>query len=240
MAKNWISVKKRNGKRQFFRRRGGGGKARRARRLKYNIQGTLIPDRTCVRLKYARDIKMTLSGIGAVNSLLYRCNSIFDPQEAVAVDPFPLGYKQYEEFYEKYMVIGSKISVTWKSLNQNDETNPQSGNASVAITTIANTSDTITDSNEIMCNNRTTYKNLCLQRPYARISKKFNPKRFFGVSKLLDNQQYGAPFGANPNQEAFWQLSCWNPASDNTARTLYVNVMISYICVLRERKNIGL
>lgn len=210
------------------------------RRRRSNIQGTLIPDRTVVKLKYARDIKMTLSGIGAVSSLLYRCNSIFDPQEAVAVDPFPLGYNEYEKFYTKYMVIGSKITVTWKSLNQNDETNPQSGNATVALTTINDTSGTLTDSNEIMCNNRTSYKNLCLQRPYASITKKFNPKRFFGLSKILDNQQYGANFGANPNQEAFWQLSCWNPASDNTARTLYANVMITYICVLRERKNVPL
>ncbi len=215
-------------------------RAKRRNRLYSNIQGTLIPDRTCVKLKYARDIKMTLNGTGGMTNLLYRCNSIYDPQQATSTDDYPLGYKEYERFYKKYMVIGSKITVTWKSLNQDSNTNPQDRGATVGMTTIADTSGLIVDKNEFMCNNRANYKNVCIQKPYTSITKKFNPKRFFGINKMLDNQQYGADFGANPKEEAFWQLACWNPSADGTSTTLWVNVMISYVCVLRERQNIGL
>lgn len=214
-----------------------------AKRRRYsNVQGTLIPDRTCVTLKYNEDIRIALDGAGNVMSKLFRCNSIYDPNQATAPgQQFPLGYKEYEQFYQKYVVIGSKISVTFKSLNGDDVTNSTKNHATCALTTIASPAGAITDPQELLCNNRTRYTQLMVQSPIKTLTKKFSPKRFFGINKVLDNASYGADFGNNPSQEAFWQVSVYNPAQPGTpAESVFCNIAIKYICVMRERLNIGL
>lgn len=240
MAK-YIHLKTRAGKRMFIKRR---SKAKRnlARRRRFsNVQGTLIPDRTCVTLKYNEDIKILLSGAGNVNSRLFRCNSIYDPNQATAPgQQFPLGYKEYEQFYQKYMVIGSKITVTFKSLNGDDITNSTKNHACCALTTIASPAGAITNPQELLCNNRTKYAQVMVQKPIATLSKNFSPKRFFGINKLLDNASYGADFGNNPSQEAFWQVSVYNPTAPGLDETIFANISIKYVCVMRERVNIGL
>lgn len=212
-----------------------------AKRRFANVQGTLIPDRTCVTLKYNEDLKILLGGAGTINSKLFRCNSIYDPNQATAPgQQHPLGYKEYEQFYQKYMVIGSKITVTFKSLNGDDVTNSLNNHATVAVTTIASPAGLISNPQELLCNNRTSYGQIMTQQPMKRITKKFNPKRFFGITKILDNSKYGADFGNNPSEEAFWQLSVYNPTQATIESTIFVNVSIKYICVMRERLNIGL
>lgn len=236
-------LSKRTMKREYKRaRRAYRKQTKRAARRKYlNVQGTLIPDRTCVTLKYNEDNRIPLQGAGGVSTLLFRCNSIYDPNQATAPgQQFPLGYKEYEQFYQKYVVIGSKITVTFKSLNGDEVTNSTIQHATCAVTTIASPAGAITDSTELLCNNRTTYGQIMTQQPMKKITKKFNPKRFFGINKILDNASYGANFGNNPSQEAFWQVSVYNPTQPAVNSTVFVNVSIKYICVMRERLNIGL
>ncbi len=212
-----------------------------AKRRYYNVQGTLIPDRTCVTLKYNEDTRIPLSGAGAVNTRLFRCNSIYDPNQATAPgQQHPLGYKEYEQFYQKYVVIGSKITVTFKSLNGDDITNSLNNHATCVVTTIASPAGAISDPQELLCNNRSSYQQIMTQQPMKKITKKFNPKRFFGINKILDNSTYGANFGDNPSQEAFWQVSVYNPTQPAIDSTIFLNVSIKYICVMRERLNIGL
>lgn len=239
MVKKYISLKTKAGKRMYIRRK----KRYIAKRRRYsNVQGTLIPDRTCVTLKYNEDIRLPLTGAGTVTTALFRCNSIYDPNQATAPgQQFPLGYKEYEQFYQKYVVIGSKISVTFKSLNGDDVTNSTKNHATCALTTIASPAGTVTNPQELLCNNRTTYTQLMVQNPIKTLRKKFSPKRFFGINKVLDNASYGANFGNNPSQEAFWQISVYNPTQPGTpSETVFCNVSIKYICVMRERLNIGL
>lgn len=239
MAKKFISIKTRAGKRKFIRRKRAGYSKYGRRRLYSNIQGTLIPDRTCVTLKYNEDVRMQLPPGGLVASYLFRCNSIYDPNYT-AIGHQPMGHDQYANFYKKYMVIGSTITVTFKSFASSQATNDPVTNATVAVTTLQGAAGVITNPYELMENNRTTYSNLCVQRPYTKIHKKFSPKRFFGLSKVLDNETYGADFGSNPAEEAIWQIAGWNPTSPGNPTDIYMNVAIKYICVLRERVNLGL
>ncbi len=207
-------------------------------RLPANIQGTLIPDRSYVTLKYNEDIAIAIPVGGAMANYLFRCNSIFDPNQS-GTGHQPLGHDQYANFYKKYMVVGSTITATFKSFDNTDLTNQTPSAFTVGICTIQDTAGVITSSTEFMENNRTTYSNICPQQPYAMVTKRFDPLDFFGLDNILDNEKYGADFGANPEQQAYWQLGLYNPTAPTTAGRVYVNIAIKYTLAVRERVNVG-
>lgn len=206
-------------------------------RNKYSMSaGTLIADRTKVVLNYNDDLVINVNGTTGAN-YLFRTNSIYDPDQS-GIGHQPMGHDQYENFYNRYIVLGSKITCTFKTTEQADATNPDSSFINCGITTIANASETIIDNSDFMENNKATYVQLQAQRPAGTVTKNFSAKRFFGVKNVLDEEDVGAVFGQNPVNGAYWQLRLWNPTSSSATRFAYVNVKIQYICVLRERKKI--
>jgi len=207
-------------------------------RLPANVQGTLVPDRTYVTLKYNEDLAIGVPAGGLMTNYLYRCNSIFDPNQT-GTGHQPLGHDQYANFYKKYVVIGATLTATFKALDNSSLTNPDASNYTVGICTIQDPSDATTSSTEFQENNRTTYANVCAQSPYTMVTKKFNSSEFFGLDKILDNEKYGADFGSNPDQQAHWQIGIFQPSAPTSSGRMYVNIAIKYTLALRERVNVG-
>lgn len=226
--------KKRKGRRNF--RRGGKG-GRRYKVMKYNFQGTGIPDRTKVIMKYNQDINVTVDGTVGAN-YLFRCNSIYDPDQS-GTGHQPLTHDQWQNFYQFYTVIGAKITCRFVAIEDTDITQAVNASTNVGVTTIHSPGDTILSPAEFMENNRTTYGLVCAQKPITSITKKFSAKNFFGYSKVIDEADLGAAFGSNPANEAFWQLKFWPVNANGVNRRVAVNIAIQYICVLRERVNVG-
>lgn len=216
--------------------RSGGYSGRKYYVKKYQNSGTLIADTTKVVMKYAEDINVTVDGTLGAN-YLFRCNSIFDPNQS-GVGHQPLGRDQYSTFYQRYVVVGSKITVRFMAYETGSDTNDSEHITNVGVSTINSTGDTIIVPSEFMENNRTTYGVICPQKPTRSITKMFSAKNFFGVKNVIDEEDLGADFETNPVNEALWQLKFW-PTISGLSRVVSCNVMIQYICVLRERKNIG-
>lgn len=193
--------------------------------------GTTIPDTTVVRLKYCDDIKITVAAAGS--NYLFRSNSIYDPDNS-ATGHQPLGHDQWASFYQRYIVTNSKITVTFKQFASG------AGQTNVGVCLIANVGDTVTNPNDFMENNRTSFGYITEERPIQVISKKFDANKFFGLTNVVDELSCGAAFGSNPVDEAFFQLKMWSADTTSTStRTVLLNVTLTYDCVLRERKNIG-
>jgi hypothetical protein len=227
--------KKRGGRRRNYRRGGKGGRQYRVK--KYASLGTGIPDKTKVIMKYAQDLNVSVDGTVGAN-WLFRCNSIYDPDQSGAGHQ-PLTHDQWSNFYQFYTVVGAKITCRFMADENDADTNNQNHMTNVGISTIHSTGDTILSPTEFMENNRTTYGTVCPQKPILGITKKFSAKNFFGYKNVIDETDLGAAFGNNPNNEAFWQLKFWPTLANGVTRNVSVNVMVQYICVLRERKNVG-
>ena len=227
--------KKRRGRRNY-RRGGKGGRAYRVK--KYASLGTGIPDKTKVIMKYAQDINVDVDGTVGAN-WLFRCNSIYDPDQSSLLGHQPMCADEWALFYQFYTVIGAKITCRFMADENGSDTNNQNHMTNVGITTIHATGDTINSPSEFMENNRTTYGTICPQKPILGITKKFSAKNFFGYKNVIDESDLGASFNNNPANEAFWQLKFWPTYANGISRNVSVNVMIQYICVLRERRNVG-
>ncbi|WP_445779495.1 hypothetical protein [Shewanella sp.] len=195
--------------------------------------GTTIPDTTVVRLKYCDDLTITVPNSPVGTNYLFRCNSIFDP-DFTGTGHQPLGHDQWSQFYERYVVTKATLTATFKSTygEVNQPTN-------VGVCLIANTSAAITSADNFAENNRTTYGYVCRDLGMTRITKVFKPNDFFGNENIIDDDEKGALFGANPIDGAYWQLKMWHPSQGfPVAAPLFVNVAITYECVLRERKEL--
>lgn len=223
-------------RRVIKRRRRNRGRGYPRRKGFLNV-GKLLPDKTMVTLKYAEDIDLVVPSVGS--DYYFRCNSIYDPNQ-VAIGHQPMGHDEYAMFYDKYCVVGAKLSVRFVAMESNSDTQDENHITNVGVCTIDNM-DGIIDPRAFMENNRTTYSVVSPQRPNAVIRKKFSAKRFFGKNKVVDDHTLSASFGNNPSNEAVWQIKAWPASPENIfTRTLALNVMIQYICVLKERKNLGL
>lgn len=232
MAKKYY--RRRKGRRNY--RKGGKG-GRRYYAKKYNNVGTLIADTTKVHMKYAEDINVTVNGtLGA--DYLFRCNSIHDPNQS-GVGHQPLGHDQYANFYKRYTVVGAKITVRFVGGTVSGSTVDPNAITNVGITTIDDTGSSIIQPTEFMENNRTTYGLIQPQRPSHTITKYFSAKEFFGIKNVVDDDTLSAPFGSNPQNGALWQLKFWPDPNGQSDRRVACNVMIQYVCVLRERMPIG-
>jgi len=221
--------------RRNFRKAGKGG--RRYYAKKYNNVGTLIADTTKIHMKYAEDVIVNVNGtLGS--DYLFRCNSIFDPNQSGAGHQ-PMGHDEYARFYKRYVVVGSKITVRFVGATVSGSTVDPNAITNVGITTIDDTGSNILLPSEFMENNRTTYGVIQPQRPSHTITKYFSAKEFFGVKNAVDDDTLFAGFGQNPQNGALWQLKFWPDQAGASDRRVSINVMIQYICVLRERQPIG-
>jgi len=168
-----------------------------------------------------------------------RCNSIYDPNMS-AIGHQPMGHDQYASFYDRYCVVGAKLSVRVVANENSSDTQNQHHITNFGVTTIASSGDSIVDTRAFMENNRTSYGVISPQRPNAKLSKKFSAKRFFGKKKPVDDSTLCSVFGNNPTNEAIWQIKFWPGSPGNlSTRTVSMNLMIQYICILKERKNLG-
>ncbi len=188
-------------------------------------------------MKYAEDIMVSVDGNIGTN-YLFRCNSIFDPNQS-GTGHQPMGHDQYANFYKRYTVVGSKITVRFVGGTVSGSTVDPNAITNVGITTIDDTGSSIVNPTDFMENNRTTYSLIQPQKPTTTITKYFSAKEFFGVKNVVDDDTLTSFFGGNPQNGALWQLKFWPDKAGQSDRRVTINVMIQYICVLRERQPIG-
>lgn len=74
-------------------------------------QSTLVPDRMILKMSYKDNISLNYTS----GELVYhdmRLNSIYDPDVAITTGHQPLGYDQWQVFYNKYRVFKAQVKIT--------------------------------------------------------------------------------------------------------------------------------
>lgn len=162
----------------------------------------------------------------------FRANSVYDPDAALGGST-ATGFSQWSQFYQKYTVVGSRMSL--RILDQDtgtsgtgtvnglygitlrDSAAPVSPPSQVALITDADAVHTGWDS----------------WHASAKVSKSFNSSKYFGVENLLDNNELsgstGTTLGANPGRECFYYM--WisqAPGTGAASQPTLVQVFITY------------
>lgn len=216
-----------------------GGRKVRYRRKRGRLVGKMYrpifyagqPPSKLVRMRYVDQLSLN-AGIGAIAGHTFRANSIFDPDQSGAGHQ-PMGHDQWTTFYNHYVVLGSKITVTFS--------NEDSGDPMLA-GVLLNDDTTLTSSSvtSIIENGKGRYCHLdTAGGPGVRTCvEKFSAKRFFKCD-VKDRTDLKATFGTNPAEEAFFVVwtAAMNVASDPSV--VYATVKIDYLVLLSEPKDLG-
>lgn len=209
-------------------------------RRKNNIvrQPQVIADSTIVTLRYADMISLD-PGSGSIAYDTWSCNNLHDPYPGIGGHQ-PLGFDQWSNFYQQYLVIGAKATFTvdtWGSA-QGD-----------SVVVVAKTSESstwaFTDLNTLMEENKTKFRFLTSRtgsKNLGRVSAFYSPKKIHGIKDVRDNQHLRgecSPTSSAPTQQAYFHVGVggMNPADNPTA--VNCRVLIEYRVLFSERKDLG-
>jgi len=181
-------------------------------------------------MRYVEQVSIN-PGIGSTSGYAYRANSIYDPNYS-GVGHQPMGHDQWANFYNHYVVIGSRIKVTataedagdpmvWGIILNDDATAPSGVSALIET-------------------GRGTYCFTGAVSKTGRVrSLNYSPRRFHNITNIKDYRALGATFGSNPTEEAYYVI--W-AASMNTATEpgqMDFIVQIDYLVAMQEPKDLS-
>ena len=190
-----------------------------------------ISDRTFVKLRYATIYESTTTT--AIGQHLFRGNSIFDPDQT-GTGHQPLGYDQWTAFYDKYLVLGSQISV--QVINESAGEQCYLGVLPKNEADAVANHDTLAEKPYV----RMLYQGVEGSGQAVRRTKLYmSTKKIFGLRRVgTDNTDYTAVNNTNPANVWFWHIYSQS-ADGNTSVTQRIIVGLKYYVVFFDRKGLS-
>lgn len=198
-----------------------------------------MPNEKVLRMVY-HDGPFTLDAgvFGTPATRQFRANSIFDP-DFTGVGHQPLGHDQMAALYNRYIVIGSKITCKFWS----DTT---SSNQTAAVGIMANddtTSGVIGNLSELLENGKLVHRFISHRADITHpitLTYRWSAKKWFNVKDIKDNwTTYGAQIGFNPSDGCTFDIfnHCTSTLADPPA--LYCWVKIEYLVIFSQPKELA-
>lgn len=224
--------RRRTFKRRRFRRP---TRKRRKRRVKL---APILRKSVLVKLRYVEEITMVPGTLGDFAYTTYRANSINDPTFAVGGHQ-PMGHDQYQNLYEIYQVVGSKVTAKVNTKG--------TGNA-VQYCTIIKSEDSTLASAEIDINNRLesgiqtsrikTIYPVGSGRSNASVMATFSNKKDLSLNALTHTTR--AAFGANPVVPFYYHICVGALGIAPPAQpTMDLTVTIDFVVLLSKPILVG-
>lgn len=201
-------------------------KVRRKVRRKYGRKMALsapFPYSKLVKLRYSDYITLN-SGIGQTAYWTFRANDLYDP-DVTGVGHQPRGFDQWMNMYNKFVVIGSKITVRFSS----DQTPAQIVGVVCNTTTMGSTD--ITDYMEDRAVRSTILEN---DAPRT-LSQVFGHKKWFKNKPMSDDVVQGSA-SSSPSNQVYYGVFSASAANGSDAGTVNAYVVIDYIAVVFDPK----
>lgn len=188
-----------------------------------------LPLKSVAKMRYVGGVTLTTGLIPTVHH--FRANSIYDP-DATGTGHQPMGRDEYANFYQKYIVLGSRIRVYWST---------DAGAAVTVCGVFINDDNSIpyTSYEGIIESKRGKYKSIPHQRNATSTTCSFSSKKYFNVTDIKDNyDDIGALVGANPAKQAYFTI--WSQDVDfQTTHSVQAVCVIDYIVTFQEPKELN-
>lgn len=188
-----------------------------------------FPANKVVRMRYHEVLNQP---IGATqSSFFYKANGLNDPRVAAGGHQ-PLGHDQWNQFYNHYVVLGSKATFTITGT-----TNAAPLDTILLSAYISDDTTIPTDVNTLIESGRAEHTllpayNAMNQR---QVKSMYSAKNFFNIKDIADNlTRLGAAFGAEPPELAFHSINLTNISLQGTNTEVCITVQIDYVVLLSE------
>jgi len=188
-----------------------------------------FPMQNVVKMRYCCVVQLNASAAGSDKWLFY-ANSIYDPDYTGAGHQ-PYGHDTWATVYNHYEVQKSRISCTFTSDN-NTTTNTATQIVGIAIKddlTVESNFDTIREA-------KGAHYGLMNVSSKKTITNGFNMKKMF---PRTSSESSGAQFGANPTEQAIYQVFITGITGAVDPAPTNVMVTIDYTVRVWELKDLG-
>lgn len=207
--------------------------ARRSRGALTSARGLAFPTQWKRTLNYVDKISLDPPTGGLTTSYRFRANSIYDPDQS-GTGHQPLGYDEIILGYERWTVIGSKITATF--------TASQSTSALPLVVGIEVQDSTVATANvgTIIERGRARYKHTSGAQggpSVVTVTNGFSTKKFFGLSSLKAGKEYQGLATADCPRQAFYSIFAAD-AGTNDPAPIDVTVKIEYYVIFQEPRRL--
>lgn len=195
-----------------------------------------FPSQMRVKLKYCAcfnaPVAATAPGAAPGYAASFRANSAYDPDAALGGSA-ATGFVQWSQFYQKYTVVGSKMSI--RVLDQDTGSSTTGTVNGLYGITLRDSAAPIVPPTVIalVTDADAVHSGYDSWHAAATISKSVNVSKYFGVENLLDNNELsggtGTTLGSNPGREIFYYM--WlsqAPGTGSATQAMLVQVFITY------------
>lgn len=213
-----------NRKRKFIRR-----KRRFVRRQNNRTKelGISFPATKLFKMRYVERISLTANA-GVMQTYGFRASSIYDPNYT-GTGHQPMGRDQIGLFYNRYLVVGSRITVTTNDSYQVGTALPYAYGIQLVndLGNITAAWDTVKEQGRSVCKIRNTNFNT-----NRTVSMGYSLKKFFNISKVKDCQlTHGAHWDYNPTEQPLFVVFVQDEAkSGNQTVNLVVTIDYAVLC----------
>lgn len=201
------------------------GKRRGRRRSYFPMRKSPVPLKFPTKMRYNDQITLNPGAAGIADSVVIHGNSLYDPIVAAGGHQ-PRGFDQLMALYDHFVVIGSKITVSFQATSIAD-------NIYVGIA-IRDSATTTTDFNDYMEGGNVVSKPLALIGATPTVlSIATSPRKFLGRSKVMADPELKGSAAGNPTEGLYYHIFCAasDAASDPAAVDVVLNVDYSAIFI---------
>jgi hypothetical protein len=146
-----------------------------------------------------------------------------------------MGFDQWAAFYQKFVILGSKITVT-----------PLAGDSSTALSTgivslgLQRTPFSDLNINQMVEQKHAKYTTLQLGFRSRPLTCFYSAKKFEGVKDVSDNDDlYGTP-ATSPSKVSFFVISAYGPSASVDVLPIRMQVKIQYIVMFKDPQRLGI
>lgn len=197
---------------------------------------TGFPASKVVRMRYSSFDQLSTGALTPVDVCCMRANSIYSPEyQGYGAPHKPLGYDQWNVFYEKYVVLGSKIRVQFTTTNGTVSQPPLIG------IYVSDTPVPAISTSSFIENSAGNYKLMAPSNNGNSVTRyitaRYSAKKQHNITDIKDCESLEALFTANPTDETYYNIfmSYWNEGNSDT-QTIQINFIIDYIVMLKDPK----
>jgi len=189
-----------------------------------------FPTNRIVKMRYSETLQLDL--VSGVIQYVFSANNLQDPN-TTGTGHQPLGYDQWQTWYNHYAVLGSKIRYYITPYD-----NVSASRATTVACYISDDPTATSDVQTLIEQGRGSFGiHGALSDAPIKIGTKFSAKKFFNIKDVKDNMtRIGATFGAAPAEQASYILNM--ETSSTTSDTYNILVVIDYIVMLSEPKEL--
>lgn len=223
-------------RRRFGRKRRSTYRRRRGGRYNHQSRPMGFPATKLVSFRYVSQVQLDPAAVGPIVAFdTYRATSIYDP-EYFTGGHRPMGATQWNNFYQRYIVIGSKIRVKPVKLVGSEQAVTEAPGAVYGLILTADTappSATVISASMEQGLGRWRYTSVSGFSSGRSLSLGYSCKRFWNITDVKDvGARLGSSFNNNPTDNAYFVLyyAGLNPVTEPAPLDFVVT--ITYKCVL--------